>query len=49
MKKVPSNTKITANTNITTMQTHNININSPKATILKKGFKNDMKKSQYPV
>jgi hypothetical protein len=44
MKKVPSYPKITAKTNITVMQTQNININSPKATVLKKGFKNDIKK-----
>lgn len=44
MKKVPSNTKITANTNITAMQAHKININSPKATFINKRLKNDMKK-----
>lgn len=31
MKKVPSYPKITTKTNITVMQTQNININSPKA------------------
>jgi hypothetical protein len=31
MRKVPSYPKITAKTNITVMQTQNININSPKA------------------
>ena len=33
MRKVPSYPKITAKTNITVMQTQNININSPKAII----------------
>jgi hypothetical protein len=31
MKKVPSYPKISSKTNITVTQTHNININSPKA------------------
>lgn len=44
MKKVPSYPKITAKTNITVTQTQNININSPKALAIKKGFKNDSKK-----
>jgi hypothetical protein len=48
MKKVPSYPKITAKTNITVMQTQNININSPKATALKKGFKKDIKKPLSP-
>lgn len=40
MKKVPSYPKITSKTNITVTQTQNININSPKAILQKKGFKN---------
>ena len=44
MKKVPSYPKITAKTNITVTQTQNININSPKAVTIKKGFKSDIKK-----
>lgn len=44
MKKVPSYPKITTKTNITVTQTQNININSPKAIMQKKGFKNDTKK-----
>lgn len=40
MKKIPSYPKITTKTNITVTQTQNININSPKAAIAKKGFKN---------
>lgn len=44
MKKVPSYPKITAKTNITVTQTQNININSPKAIMVKKGFKADTKK-----
>jgi hypothetical protein len=43
MRKVPSYPKITAKTNITVMQTQNININSPKAITVgfnpKKAFK----------
>ncbi len=31
MKKIPSYPKISSKTNITVTQTHNININSPKA------------------
>lgn len=46
MKKVPSYPKITAKTNITVTQTQNININSPKAVMTKKGFKNDIKKGK---
>lgn len=44
MKKVPSYPKITSKTNITVTQTQNININSPKAILQKKGFKNETKK-----
>ena len=44
MKKIPSYPKITAKTNITVTQTQNININSPKAVGLKKGFKHDTHK-----
>lgn len=38
MKKIPSYPKITTKTNITVTHTQNININSPKAANLKKGF-----------
>ena len=47
MKKIPSYPKITAKTNITVTQTQNININSPKAIGLKKGFKPDTKKTKH--
>ncbi len=43
MKKVPSYPKITSKTNITVTHTQNININSPKPTAMRKGFKNDLK------
>ena len=46
MKKMPSYPKITAKTKITVTQTQNININSPKATGLKKGFKHDNRKTR---
>lgn len=41
MRKVPSYPKITTKTNITVMQTQNININSPKGITL--GFPNSKK------
>lgn len=41
MKKAPSYPKITTKTNITVMQTQNININSPKAITV--GFPNSKK------
>lgn len=41
MKKTPSYPKITTKTNITVMQTQNININSPKAITV--GFPNSKK------
>lgn len=44
MKKIPSYPKITAKTNITVTQTQNININSPKALPIKKGFKPEQRK-----
>lgn len=49
MKKVPSYPKITAKTSITVTQTQNININSPKAIAVKKGFKSDPKKPKTPT
>lgn len=46
MKKVPSYPKITTKTNITVMQTQNININSPKSITV--GFPNNKKIFKAP-
>lgn len=44
MKKTPSCPKITANTQLLLTQMHSINMNSPKAATLKKGFKSPHRK-----
>ena len=53
MRKVPSYPKITTKTNITVMQTQNININSPKAITMgfpagKKIFKGHKSTTEKP-
>jgi hypothetical protein len=44
MKKVPSYPKIPNKANTVLPPTSNLNINSPKSILQKKGYKNDQKK-----